>query len=337
MERRLCGKSGPEVSVYGIGAWSFGGGEDDYWGAQEQADVERIVNAALDMGVDYFDTAEMYNDGRSEESLGRALKSRRSEAVIGSKIIPQHCSREGVREHCEASLKRLGTDYLDLYMVHWPIHEHPVDEAFAALMALQQEGKIRTIGVSNFGSAHIREALSTGAVLAANQLHYSLLSRAIEYEALPCCIEEQIGVIAYMPLLQGILTGKYRTLDEVPWYRLRTRHFRGDRRGSRHGGPGAEEEVAAALEGLRAVADELGHPMSDVALAWVAAQPGVSCVLAGARDVAQLEANARGCSLKLSPEVLQRLNELTDPVTAKLGPDLDYWESAENSRMKARP
>ncbi len=333
METRPCGTSGLELSVYGIGAWSFGGGADDYWGAQEQSEVERVVHAALDLGVNYFDTAELYNDGRSEESLGKALGARRAEAVIGSKILPQNCSREGVREHCEASLRRLGTDYLDLYMVHWPIREHPVAEAFEALTALQQAGEIRAIGVSNFDATRLREGLATGAGIAANQLHYSLFSRAIEHEALPGCLGAAVGVIAYMPLLQGILTGKYRTLDEVPWYRLRTRHFRGDRRGARHGGPGAETEIAEALEGIRALAGELGEPVSDVALAWVSAQPGVTCVLAGARDIGQLQANARGCSLKLSEEALQRLGALTDPVKAKLGPDLDYWESPENSRV----
>lgn len=201
-------------------------------------------------------------------------------------------------------------------------------------MQLQEEGKIRAIGVSNFDGARLREALDTGAEIAVNQLHYSLFSRAIEYDALPACVEANVGVVGYMPLLQGILTGKYRTLEEVPWYRLRTRHFSGDRKGARHGGPGAEEEIVPALEGIHAVAEELGEPMSDVALAWVAGQPGVACVLAGARDVAQLEANVRGCGLKLSAEVIGRLNALTDPVKHRLGTDLDYWESPGNSRVR---
>jgi aryl-alcohol dehydrogenase-like predicted oxidoreductase len=219
-------------------------------------------------------------------------------------------------------------------MVHWPVHEHSTAEAFEALLALQQEGRIRAIGVSNFDGARLREALDTGAVIAVNQLHYSLFSRAIEYDALPACVEENVGVVGYMPLLQGILSGKYRTLGEVPWYRLRTRHFRGDRQGARHGGPGAEEEIVPALEGIRRVAEELGEPMSDVALAWVAAQPGTTCVLAGARDVEQLSANVRGCSLSLPADVIERLNVLTEPVKAKLGPDLDYWENVGNSRVR---
>jgi aryl-alcohol dehydrogenase-like predicted oxidoreductase len=286
------------------------------------------------MGINYFDTAEMYNAGRSEESLGKALRHRRAEAVIGTKTIPQNCTREGVREHCEGSLRRLGTDCVDIFMVHWPILEHPVEAAFETLQALQAEGKIRHIGVSNFSRKHLKPALATGVKVAVNQLHYSLLSRAIEYEALPCCLEHGIGVVAYMPLLQGILTGKYATLAEVPWYRLRTRHFRGDREGARHGGPGAEAEIADALAGIRQVADELGEPMGDVALAWVAAQPAVTCVLAGARDVGQLEANVRGCSLRLPPEVVARLGALTEPPKAKLGADIDYWESPENSRAR---
>lgn len=334
MERRPCGNSGLEISVYGVGAWSFGGQEGDYWGAQEQAEVERVVHAALDMGVNYFDTAELYNNGRSEESLGKALGDRRDEAVIGTKIRPEYCTPKGIQEHCHASLRRLNTDVIDIYMVHWPIQEHPVDAAFETLMGLQDEGKIRTIGVSNFTGRHLREALTTGAEIAVNQLHYSLFSRAIEYEALPACIEHSVGVVAYMPLLQGILTGKYRTLDEVPWYRMRTRHFRGDRRGARHGGPGAEEELMSALEAIRRIADDVGAPMSDVALAWVAAQPGVTCVLAGARDVNQLRANVRGCTFKLSPDTITRLSSLTEPIKEKLGPDIDYWESPDNSRAR---
>ncbi len=334
MERRPCGNTGIEVSVLGIGAWSFGGGEDDYWGAQDQADVERVAHAALDMGVNYFDTAELYNDGRSEFALGKAVAKRRDEVVIGSKISPQNCSKEGVREHCEASLARLGTDRIDIYMVHWPIVDHPVDEAFEALTTMQQEGKIRSIGVSNFGPMQLTEALATGATLGVNQLHYSMLARTIELEALPTTRRSNVGVLAYMPLAQGILTGKFATLADVPWYRMRTRQFSGEREGARHGGAGAEDEVQAVLDGLRGIADEVGEPIADIALAWVAAKPGITCVLAGVRNVDQLARNARGCSLQLTDEVIAQLDALSAPVMEKLGTNLDYWENEENSRSR---
>jgi len=334
MQRRPCGKSGIEISVLGVGAWSFGGGEDDYWGEQDQSEVETLVNAALDMGVNYFDTAELYNDGRSEEALGKALGARRDEAVIGSKITPQHCYPEGIREHCDASLSRLGTDRIDIYMVHWPIVDYPMDAAFATLMELEREGKVRSIGVSNFGPKQLAEALATGVELSVNQLHYSLFSRAIEYEALPFTREHGIGVLAYMPLLQGLLTGKFSGPEDTPWYRMRTRHFRGDREGARHGGPGVEDELWTAVGQIRTLAHELGMPMADLALAWVAAKPGIASVLAGIRNKDQLERNARGCSRQLPDEVVERLDQLTDGIKEKLGPNLDYWESEENSRSR---
>lgn len=334
MERRACGKSGIEISLLGVGAWSFGGGEDDYWGAQDQAEVERLVNTALDSGINYFDTAEMYNNGRSEIALGKALSSRRDEAVVGSKIIPENCTPSAIREHCEASLQRLGMETVDIYMVHWPIQGYSVEDAFATLLELRSEGKLRSIGVSNFTGRHMAEAADAGAELSVNQLHYSLFSRAIEYEALPYAGEHDVGVVAYMPLLQGILTGKFRGPEGTPWYRMRTRHFSGGREGARHGTPGAEEELWAAVDAIRGLSEELGEPMADVALSWVAAQPGVTCVLAGARNVGQLQRNARGVSLELDAGTLQRLDEITAPLKAKLGPDLDYWQSPEESRAR---
>lgn len=334
MERRPCGKSGIDISILGVGAWSFGGGADDYWGAQEQSEVEGIVNAALDQGISYFDTAEAYNDGRSEESLGEALKARRDEAVIGSKISPGNTEPSVLREHCETSLQRLKTDYIDIYMVHWPVREHSVEDAFATLAELQSEGKIGAIGVSNFGPQDLSEALAAGARLTVNQLHYNLLSRAIEYETLPLCRQHDIGVLAYMPLLQGVLTGKYKTLDDAPPNRLRTRHFRGDRPGARHDTPGAEKEVVRALGGIRVVAEDLDIPMAHLALAWVANQPGVTSVIAGARNVDQLRRNAEGCSISLSPDMMARLDRLTDPLKQKLGPNIDYWQNEANSRSR---
>ena len=334
MDRRPCGQSGIEISVLGVGTWSFGGGPDDYWGAQEQSEVDAIVNAALDDGLNYFDTAEMYNEGRSEESLGAALQNRRDEAVIGSKISPENTSPAALREHCEASLHRLNTDRIDIYMVHWPVRDRSVEDAFSALLDLRAEGKVRAIGVSNFAPQDLAEALGTGAPIAVNQLHYNLLSRAIEFEVLPLCEQHGVGVLAYMPLLQGLLTGKYASLDDAPPNRLRTRHFRGDRPGARHDTPGAEEEVARALNGIRAVADELDVPMAHVALAWVANRPGLTSVIAGARNVDQLRRNAEGCSIALSPDLAARLDGVTAPLKEKLGPNIDYWQNEENSRCR---
>ncbi len=334
LEKRHAGVSGAELSILGIGCWMFGGTSDDYWGSHDDNEARNLVAAAMDRGVNYFDVAEVYNEGRSEEALGRVLKGRRDEAVIGTKILPDNCSKAGVREHCEASLRRLDTDYIDIYMVHWPLRGQPVEDAFGTLKELKDEGKIRVIGVSNFGVKDLTEALGTGAEIGINQMHYNLLSRAIEAEILPLCIERKIGISTYMPLLQGILTGKYATIDEIHPNRTRTRHFRGDRPDSRHGEAGAEMEVDQVLGDLRTLASETGHSVGQMALAWVAARKGITCVIAGARNVEQLEANIEGVSLKLDESVLVRLDEITEPLYKKLGTNPDYWQSLENSRIR---
>ncbi len=332
IERRRCGNSGITLPVLGIGTWSYGGG--DYWGSQDQKDVDAIVGRALDLGANYFDTAEAYNDGRSEESLGIALKGRRQNAIIGTKVLPNHTEPSTLRQHCEASLRRLQSETIDIYLVHWPIVDHSVDLAFTTLASLQAEGKIRSIGVSNFGSRQLNQALATGCRIDLNQYCYNLLSRAIELELMPACSRLGMGILAYMPLLQGLLTGKYASAGEVPAPRRRTRHFRGDRPGSRHGGPGAEEETFAAVNAIRAIAGELGVPMAQLALAWILSRPEITCVLAGIRTIGQLEEAVAGVALQLSPDVIARLDQATDPFLQLLGPSPDYYQGNDQSRIE---
>ena len=330
IETRPCGNSSLSLPVLGIGCWSFGGG--DYWGPQDQKDVDAVVSLALERGANYFDTAEAYNEGRSEESLGLALRGRRSQAILGAKIPPNAVQPEALRLHCEASLRRLQTDVIDLYMVHWPIPTPAVEGAFTTLQALQSEGKIRTIGVSNFGAQQLDEALRTGARIVANQLYYNLLSRALEFELIPYCARRGLGILAYMPLQQGLLTGKYASADEMPSVRTRTRHFRPDRPGSRHGEPGAEEETFAALRGLREIAAGLDASMSQVALSWILSRPEITCIVAGIRSIEQLEANLAGIEVKLAPGVVDRLDSLTQPLRDTLGPSPDYFQATRDSR-----
>lgn len=327
-------KKKPAISRLGIGAWSFGGSPEDYWGAQDQGEVENLVQAALDQGITYFDTAEAYNEGRSEEALGHALKSRRSEAFIGSKVWPNHASPELLRQHCEASLRRLETDYIDLYMLHWAPAEFPLPPALETLARLKEEGKILNIGVSNFGANQIREAAATGVEIATNQVCYNLLSRAIEFEILPECRRHGIGVIAYMPLQQGLLTGKYHAADEIPPLRTRTRHFNGSRPLSRHGEPGAEAEIFALLDTLRELAVQENASVSQLSLSWIACQEGVTSVLAGIRSLQQLDEAATGVNFTLSAETLQRLTDLSEPIKQMLGPNADYFQSTTNSRVR---
>jgi aryl-alcohol dehydrogenase-like predicted oxidoreductase len=281
-----------------------------------------------------FDTAEAYNAGRSEEILGKALEGRRDEAFIATKISPSNTEPDVLRPHCEASLERLRTDYIDLYQVHWPITEHSVEDAFATLEDLQDEGKIRAIGVSNHGVKQLREVFDTGVPIVSNQLSYSLLSRAIETEIMPLCRERGIGIIPYMALMQGSLAGVWDSPDEVPLFRARTRHFSGDRPQARHGEEGAEDEMFAALERIEEIADDLGLPMAHVSLAWVAAKPGVSCVLIGGRKVHQLERNLDAAKVELPPDVIAELDEATEELRLKLGPNADYFQGSGAGRIE---
>ncbi len=347
MQMRECGSSGLKLSVLGIGCWSFGGGEADYWGPQEQRDAQEVVRRAVDLGVNYFDTAEAYNSGRSEIGLGQAIRDVPRDAVaIGTKLSPSNAFPGMVTEHCEASLRRLGTDYIDLYMVHWPLTLKGIqqfdrsitippaaDEVFAELSKLRDQGKIRHIGVSNFGIERLEEALRTGAIVAVNQLPYSLVSRAIEWEIVPRCAERGVGVVGYMALQQGLLSDRYTSADQLPPLRRRTRHF--DNRKvslARHGENGAESELAEALLKTHSLARELGTTVSKLALAWCVARPAVTCTLAGARNARQLEENAQAFASPLSGDVVRRLDDITRPLKEKMGSSFDYWESQANDR-----
>ncbi len=321
MERRIAGKSGIEISPMGIGCWSYGGG--DYWGPQAQSDVTAVANAALDAGINFFDTAEGYNNGRSEEALAVALKGRRHEAVIGTKVSKPDPAT--IREHCEASLQRLQTDYVDIYMIHWPDDEIAIEESMAELTHLQEDGLIRAIGVSNFGVAQLTAALETGASIAVNQLCYNLLSRAIEPELLPLCRKHDVGILGYMPLLQGILTGQYKSAEEIPPVHARFRHFRDDRPQASHGEAGAEEEMFETLEAIREIAEAEQVPMARLAIAWAMARPGITCMLVGTRSINELTENLNVLNYSLSADVIGRLDEITAPLLVKLGANPDYF------------
>lgn len=342
---RRCGAADLDLPVLGLGCWAFGGG--DYWGPQSQDDVDAIVRHAVDHGCNFFDTAEAYNGGASERSLGQALRGiPRDRVIVGTKISPSHTAPADVVAHCEASLRRLQTDYIDVYMVHWPITAHSirhfsreattvpsVSEAFAALDALRRAGKIRHIGVSNFGRRQLDEALATGVPIAVNELPYSLLTRAIEREILPHCRARGVGVLGYMALLQGVLSDRYPRLADLPEHRRRTRHFDGRSTPlSRHGTAGAEAETEAAVQAIRGVARRLGLTTSELALKWAVAGDGITCSLCGARDVAALRENLRAAAEPLAPDVVAELARLTDPLFAALGPGFDYYESPAYDR-----
>lgn len=331
MEYRELGTSGLRVSAMAFGAWQLG--DTAYWGSSADADADAAVAAAVDAGINLFDTAEIYGDGESERVLGRVIGARRDKALIASKVSPDHCAPESLRAACEASLRRLGTDVIDLYQVHWPCRGVSFDDACAAMLKLRDEGKIRAIGVSNYGPRDLAAWMKAGGCVS-NQLGYSLLFRAIEFEIVPACIAHRVGVLAYMPLLQGLLAGRWTSIDEIPVLRRRTRHFSGGREGTRHGQDGCEDLLLDAIRGIGEIADALGEPMARVAIAWAMAQPGIASVIVGGRSAGQVARNAEAAALALEPDVIARLNAVTQPIKDRMGANADMWESAERSRIR---
>ena len=347
-EYRACGTSGLRLSPIGLGCWSFGGG--NYWGNQDQKDVDAVVRAAAESGINYFDTAEVYNEGRSESSLGIAMQGlERSNLVIGTKIAPVNCYPEKIETHCDESLKRLKTDYIDLYMIHWPVHPHSirhytsdpeiisnppdVGRALETFAKLQEKGKIRQIGLSNYSLNRLKNDIPSTLKIVANQLPYNLLCRAIEFDTLPWCQQKGIGVVSYMTLLQGILSNTFATLADIPEQRRRTRHFNGASTPlCRHGEKGFEEETQQAIDNIRKIAHEHGVDTAALSTRWAIANMGITCALIGARNLSQLNANIAAIQTPLDTATLEQLNQASEHLKQRMGNHFDYYESAENDR-----
>jgi len=331
MKYRTLGSSDLRVSVLAFGAWQIG--DPEYWGPEAQAKAAETVHAAIDAGINLFDTAELYGQGESERQLGRALGSRRKDVLIATKARPEFCEPDKLRQSCEASLGRLGTDVIDLFQLHWPSRDVPFETTYLELERLQQEGKIREIGVSNFGPRDLDEWMAIGRC-ASNQLGYNLLFRGIERELVPVCQRHNVGILVYMPLMQGILTGKWKSVEEIPALRRRSRHFASFREGSRHGEPGCEPLMFDTIERLAEVAERIDTPLATVALAWLVARPGVSSLVVGARNPDQVARNVAAADLTLSEQVIAELDEISAPLTEQLGANLDIWEGEVNSRIR---
>ncbi len=329
MQYRKLGKSDISISVVAMGCWALAG--DSTWGPQDMEESIATVHAALDAGVNFFDTAEGYGGGDSELILGRALVGHRHEAVIATKVSRSHLSGVEIQEACERSLRRLQTDYIDLYQIHWPSRTTPLAETLEALDRLREQGKVRASGVCNFGVGDLSDLLSCGRV-ETNQLPYSLLWRAIEYQIRQTCVDDGIGILCYSPLVQGLLTGKFSSAEEVPEGRARIRLFSGDRPQARHGGAGCETEAFAAIERIRHICIEIGEPMARVAIAWLLHQPGVMAVIAGARTPDQIQQTAQATDLNLPSEIVNELAEATGEVKRVLGPNPDMWQSESRFR-----
>jgi aryl-alcohol dehydrogenase-like predicted oxidoreductase len=313
-----------EVSEIAFGAWAIVGGFN--WGYQDEKDSLDALQAAYESGINFFDTAELYGAGASENLIHRALGNVRDKIIVATKLKPDDFAYEDVKKATEERLKALNTQCIDLLQLHWPNPEIPLSETMGALSDLKKEGKIRAFGVSNFGVKDLTESFEHTEEISSNQLPYNLLWRAIEYEILPECKKRHVPVLCYSPIMQGLLTGKFSSPQDVPDDRARTRHFSSERSQSRHGEAGLEEETFAAIAQIRQIADDLGKPMGDVSLAWLLEQPGVGAVIVGGRNREQVLKNVQAAELKLDPDVRKALDEATSPLKEKLGKNADLWQ-----------
>ncbi len=310
MEHRRLGRSGLKVSEVGIGCNNFGGRCD-------RAATQAVVDAALAQGVTLFDTADVYGNQQSEVLLGEALGTRRQQAIIATKFaMPMGMTvhdRGGSRRYIEAavdaSLRRLGTDYIDLYQMHAPDPDTPIEETLDALGDQVRRGKVRYIGCSNFAGWQIADAdwvahTRNSARFVSAQNHYSLLERAIETEVLPSCERFGLGMLPYFPLASGMLTGKYRRNEAPP-------------KGTRLANVGRLAERALSdrnftiVESLTTFAAERAHGLLDLAFGWLLTKPSVTSVIAGATSAAQVEANVAASAWRLSAEDAAAVDTIT--------------------------
>lgn len=260
MDRVTISKTDIVVSRLSLGTWAFG--SDPVWGEQDDQACIDTVAAALDCGINFIDTAAVYASGRSEEILGRALQGRRDQAVVATKVAGT-LTHQGVIDACEGSLKRLQTDYVDVYYIHWPEYSIPLDETLTALHKLRDAGKIRAAGVSNFGPQTLDDLARTGDdIVSLHQLPYSLFWRAVEFGILPKTQSQGMMGVAYSVLAQGLLTGRYTSYADVP-PGLHVTRFYGD---GPHGEAGCEKEVFDALAKLRPLAEAAGVSLADLAI-----------------------------------------------------------------------
>ncbi|MFP4564711.1 MAG: aldo/keto reductase [Spirochaetia bacterium] len=329
MEYRKLMETGIEISPIVLGTWALGGGYT--WGDQDNEESIRTVHSALDGGITTFDTAEFYGEGRSEEILGKALDGRRSGTVICSKVWTANMGREGVVKACEGSLKRLGTDYLDFYMIHWPNREIELTETLEAMLKLKSSGKVRAIGVCNFGVQDLSDALRVTDI-AVNQLPYSLLFRAVEYKVLPKCVESGVPVMAYSSLAQGLLTGKFASPADVDDERARIRFYSKGRPGTVHAEEGYEDLVFKTLGTIKSLSSDRGISMSHAAVNWVLSKPGVLCVLVGARKPEQIEDNISCLNCTIDDELVKKLDKATGALQEAMGPNPDMWRTESRFR-----
>jgi aryl-alcohol dehydrogenase-like predicted oxidoreductase len=340
MEFRQLGHSGLKVSSLSFGAATFGGGDDFFcaWGASDTTEATRLVSICLEAGVNLFDTADVYSKGLSEEILGQAVAGRRHELLLSTKATfpmgkgPNDLgsSRYHLLRSCEDSLRRLGTDYIDIYHLHGFDALTPVEEVLSTLDTLVKSGKVRYLACSNFSGWHLMKSLAVSdrygwARYCAHQVYYSLVGRDYEWELMPLALDQGVGALVWSPLGWGRLTGKLRRGHPIPTEsRL---HKTSDQ------GPQVEPEyLYRVVDALEEIAREVGKTVPQVALNWLLRRPSVSSVILGARDEHQLRQNLAAAGWTLSPDQVSRLD-----ASSALAAAYPYWHQRQFAERNPLP
>jgi myo-inositol catabolism protein IolS len=317
METRTLGTSGIQITPILMGTWQAG---KRMWVGIEDAETLKAMRAAVEAGITTIDTAEVYGDGHSERIVGEALQDVRDRVVYATKVFANHLKYDQVIAACEQSLKNLRTDYIDLYQIHWPAGSFgnalvPIEETMSALNALKKQGKIRAIGVSNFSRAQLEEAAQYGRIDSV-QPPYSLFWRKIEKDLVPYCVEHDISILAYSPLAQGLLTGKFGPNHQFDPEdnRAKNQLFQGE----------TYQRAQQALEKLRPIAERHQTTLGNLALAWLIAQPKAHAIV-GARNTEQAVENAKATEVKLSAEELAEIDKIGRMVTDQLDDSPIMW------------
>lgn len=315
MQTRQLGWTDLNLSTIGLGTWALGGGGWEFgWGSQDDKESIATIRHALELGINWIDTAPVYGLGRSEEVVGKAIKGLRDQPLIATKCgliwdeegrISSCLKKESIRSEVEASLRRLKVDAIDLYQIHWPTSDRDVEEAWCTIAELIEEGKVRYAGVSNFSVEQLKRILRIHPV-ASLQPPYSMLEQGIEEELLDYCSANDIGVIVYSPMQKGLLTGKVTRewVGNLPQddHRREDPHFQ-------------EPELSANLElveGLRSIAEESGVTVAQLAIAWVLRRPEITAAIVGARRPSQIEETVVAGERALSREELAAIQMLLD-------------------------
>jgi len=342
MEYRQLGNSGLKVPVLSFGTATFGGGNEFFkaWGSTQADEATRMVNLCLDAGVNLFDTSDAYSGGAAEEILGKAITGLREKILISTKATfptgsganDYGSSRIHLIEACEASLKRLGTDHIDIYHMHGFDATTPIYETLKALESLIQSGKVRYIACSNFSGWQLMKSLSISerygwSKYVAHQAYYSLLNRDFEWELMPLGIEENIGTIVWSPLSSGKLSGKYRRGQEAPK----------DARVAQGGNPvknisDADDRLYNIVDVLDDLAEETGKTIAQISLNWVLQRPTVSNIIIGARNEEQLKQNLEAVGWNLTTDQVKRLDQVSEVL-----PAYPYWHQRQFTMLKNDP